>query len=364
MLKLPVSVGEAIDKLSILDIKVEKIKDPERNQHCRVEYDILYEQLKDIVTENKFYYDKLKEINESIWDMQDEVRTSTEDIGQKCIDILNMNDSRFRIKDILNRKAQSMIREQKGYPIKKVLVVPHQGLGDHVMMIGAIRYLSMVYDEVHVAVSQRAGRDNVKTFYSDNDKIKIIPMSVTDIFPFFNTQIEKELNVSSYTKVYRLGKNNRQYDHLPWGYSGALPYCWYEQMDLPQEFRTKYFYVPETSESLDLYSVLKDMKYIFIHRQTSDQLLDVITWNINDIVTIDPDYNLYEESHPWHSIAAQFVKKPFWHYYDTMRHANEIHLANSSFFCMAVYLKLNATKKRVHNRPAYIDKEFLKIWDE
>jgi len=362
MLKLPVSTGEAIDKLTILDIKVEKIKDPERNNHCKVEYDILYEQLKDCVSENQFYYKQLKDINTRIWNMQDDIRSSDNPSSKTCLDILEMNDSRFRIKDIINRKAQSILREQKGYPIKRAIFIGHQGLGDHINYIGAVRYLSSFYDEFVVVctdVYKRARNvDNVKSFYADNPNIKIVTLSGYYTCRDINI-IDAELNLKQYSTVYTLGAYRDGYE--PGIYE--LPDIWYNQLGLNPSIRVSHFFLPENDDSKNLYKSI-EMPYIFIHRKSVDGVINIVNWDINTILTLDPDINLYSPSHIWYTLAESFVNKPFYYYYDTIRHAKEIHMTNSSFFCMAIHLKLDADVKAVYDRYSGIyDEKNMKFFN-
>ena len=82
-IELPVSIGEALDKLSILEIKLEKIKD-DRRLDVQNEYDAIYLKLKDFLTEDSlFHYKYLKKVNEEIWNMQDEFRELTEQKKRK-----------------------------------------------------------------------------------------------------------------------------------------------------------------------------------------------------------------------------------------------------------------------------------------
>jgi hypothetical protein len=101
MIHLPTSIGEAVDKLTILDIKCKRISDPERLVFCKQEYELLHSKLDSIVSNFQFYYDKLYEVNDLIWIMQDEIRSMKTPSGEKCIEIINMNDIRFRIKDYI-----------------------------------------------------------------------------------------------------------------------------------------------------------------------------------------------------------------------------------------------------------------------
>lgn len=356
MLMLPVSIGEAIDKLTILDIKIEKIKDSERNHHCKIEYDILYEQLKDIVNEHKFYYDQLKHINLSIWDMQDDIRSSDNPITQTCLDILNMNDSRFRIKDIINRKANSILREQKGYATKKALFLGHQGLGDHINYVGAVRYLSLLYDEFVVACVHQHNLENVKSFYADNPNIQVVKMS-RDYRPWDETLLDKEMNLKQYSMVYRIGA------YKEGGFPpGPIPDDWYHQLGIDPKIRLSHFSVPETLESKNLYESIQ-VPYIFTQQKSSDSITNLVTWDINEILTIDPNLNLYSADHVWYDLAQSFINKPFYYYYDTIRHAKEIYTVDSAFYCIAIHLKLDADIRNCYNRDGTLNDEYTKLFN-
>ena len=112
-IKLDTSYGEALDKLSILQIKLENIND-ERKNDVQIEYDILYKQLNDIFNHdiNYFYY-ILKTINNNIWILQDKYRLSVDvdepqngesldERNKLCDEIIKENDRRFRVKSKIN----------------------------------------------------------------------------------------------------------------------------------------------------------------------------------------------------------------------------------------------------------------------
>ena len=128
-IELPVSLGEALDKLTILDIKLEKIKD-NRRLDVQKEYDILYNKLKLNIQNYDFYYKILKQVNLDIWEMQDDFRYNNGDKNKLCLKIIDENDRRFRIKKKINDIANSSLKEQKGYKPRKAFVMTHQGLGD------------------------------------------------------------------------------------------------------------------------------------------------------------------------------------------------------------------------------------------
>ena len=119
-----VSVGELLDKISILEIKSEKIKDPEKLNFINNEYKILKDQLDNNVknySEIEHLFNSLKEINSKLWVIEDEKRLceKNSDFGEKFIklsrDVHFLNDERAKIKLNINEKTGSKIKEIKEY---------------------------------------------------------------------------------------------------------------------------------------------------------------------------------------------------------------------------------------------------------
>ena len=119
-----VSVGELLDKISILEIKSEKIKDPEKLNFINDEYKILKNQLNTNIknySEIESLYNTLKEINLKLWAIEDNKRLceKNSDFGEKFIklsrDVHFLNDERSKIKLEINNKTGSKIKEIKEY---------------------------------------------------------------------------------------------------------------------------------------------------------------------------------------------------------------------------------------------------------
>ena len=119
-----VSIGELFDKISILEIKQEKIKNPEKLKFINNEYSILKDQLeKNIKSEDKLnsLYQSLKEINAKLWVIEDDKRQceKDKDFGEKFIklsrDVHFLNDDRAKIKLEINNLTGSAIKEIKEY---------------------------------------------------------------------------------------------------------------------------------------------------------------------------------------------------------------------------------------------------------
>ena len=121
---IEVSVGELLDKISILEIKKEKIKDPEKLKFISNEHSILKDQLeKNVKSDDKLdkLFEDLKQINAKLWVIEDDKRDceKKKDFGDKFIklsrDVHFLNDDRAKIKLEINNLTGSSIKEIKEY---------------------------------------------------------------------------------------------------------------------------------------------------------------------------------------------------------------------------------------------------------
>ena len=121
-MKIEVSLGEVVDKLTILDIKRDKITDPEKWNNVKKEYDYLSAEL----ANNGFYqdnpyYKQLYDINLKLWDIEDKLRRLESDkrFGGYFIDLARKvyitNDERAAIKKKINIEYGSNFVEEKSY---------------------------------------------------------------------------------------------------------------------------------------------------------------------------------------------------------------------------------------------------------
>ena len=119
-----VSVGELLDKISILEIKKEKIKDPEKLKFINDEHMILRGQLEQNVKSDDILnklFQSLKEINAKLWIIEDDKRMCeknsdfTENFIKLSRDVHFLNDDRAKIKLEINNHTGSKIKEIKEY---------------------------------------------------------------------------------------------------------------------------------------------------------------------------------------------------------------------------------------------------------
>ena len=119
-----VSVGELLDKISILEIKQEKIKDPEKLKFINDEHSILKDQLDNNVKSDEklnTLFQSLKDINAKLWVIEDDKRLceKNSDFSENFIklsrDVHFLNDDRAKIKLEMNNHTGSKIKEIKEY---------------------------------------------------------------------------------------------------------------------------------------------------------------------------------------------------------------------------------------------------------
>lgn len=123
-IKVPVSPGEVLDKITILEIKSERISDPEKVQNVKAELALLQETWNENIRETREIQSlraQLKEINEQLWEIEDDIRDKERagEFDDRFIELARAvyvtNDKRSRVKKELNLHLGSEIIEEKSY---------------------------------------------------------------------------------------------------------------------------------------------------------------------------------------------------------------------------------------------------------
>ena len=168
---LPTSIGEAIDKLTILAIKLERITDIARKADVKREHDALlkHDMLNSFVQTHSDLYNTMKKANAIIWDMMDVLRdgashVSGEEYLKTCKDCIEFNDIRFRIKARINQASHSDLREQKSYKttvFKLAITGMHESNADistvQRILQRPLQYYGILYDEVQMTADADNG---------------------------------------------------------------------------------------------------------------------------------------------------------------------------------------------------------------
>jgi hypothetical protein len=123
--EIPVSIGELLDKITILKIKLENILDPQKLKNIQYEFESLNNVLKSLHLSESYEVEELQEhllkTNHILWDLEDEIRilTKSHNYGETFIDVAvkihSTNDERCRIKTKINQICESDIFEEKSY---------------------------------------------------------------------------------------------------------------------------------------------------------------------------------------------------------------------------------------------------------
>ena len=204
-LMLPVSSGEALDTLSILDIKLENITD-NRYEHVKKEHDLLHDKLQNYIQKAEKYYNMMKKTNKHIWNLMDLLRDG-ENIDDGTYirlsrDTIYANDIRFRIKNKINNISKSTLKEQKSYKVLKTLFDLTNFKDDIKMLTKIIYYFSIMSDELYIKTeneiyisfinSEFEGQvfiinDQIETMLEKHEKV------FKDIYNFGNINTEEDI---------------------------------------------------------------------------------------------------------------------------------------------------------------------------
>ena len=124
-MRIEVSVGEIVDKLSILDIKRRKITDESKLYNIEKEYNYLYQIVFTDLKIDMNDYNKLLSINENLWEIEDDIRLKEKNkiFDNDFIKLARLvyvtNDHRFEVKKSINIKYKSNFYEEKSYELYK-----------------------------------------------------------------------------------------------------------------------------------------------------------------------------------------------------------------------------------------------------
>ena len=125
MPEVNISIGELVDKLSILEIKLNKVADKSKLKNIKKEYDTLSSVSKSIKENNpdefSILYSELLDVNNQLWEIEDKIRIFEKekkfdsDFIETARNVYIINDERFQIKSKINSLFDSEIIEEKDY---------------------------------------------------------------------------------------------------------------------------------------------------------------------------------------------------------------------------------------------------------
>jgi hypothetical protein len=328
----PSSIGEALDRLTILQLKLEFIQD-KRREDVQREYDDLYDLVKEFIARDPYHYEKLLLVNKIMWQIQDILHegkaNDKEHEYQLMKELAVQNQRRFRIKRTLNENLGSKHREQKGYKGKKVFVLSHLGMGDQLFMNGAVRYFATYYDEVCLVV-KKATLENVKTLYKDEPAVSFhVINDDAEISPKFGCPLDVFQKVTQgFDGVGLCGF------HTDGSQMDQFPLNFYSDLHLPKELVRGFSHIPSLSSKPS-----PSLPFIFYNNTSSNQTM-TIPIDLEAQLVLNPATNMYPVGHKWHQAAQDWVGLPLFEYTNLLQGATKLLMVDSSFFCMALLLGL------------------------
>jgi hypothetical protein len=374
---IPVSVGELIDKITILSIKQVRISEADKLVNIKNEYikldEILSKLLDTVNVSDKEQIDqltiKLMIVNDLLWDIENKKRyhETVKDFGDVFVglarDVYKYNDERARIKRTINDLFKSEIVEEKCHVIKKAFVLSHLGMGDSIHCNGLVRTLATRYDIV-VVVCLKCNKKNVEEMYRDCPKIKILETdSYEQISVRYGFDPEKFKRITDGYDVYMSGY------HTGANFVNDYPYSFYDDCKIPRENLWEKFHLTYPDNAMKMYDKLKDKTYVFVHNICSDGIFfeqteaeRLLSINKNECLVINPVVNHYNESEPYFEIANSFIGLPIFDYVHVLINASKIFVCDSSFFCLAYHLPIKTNdcffKKRLFDYSWFDNKKF------
>jgi len=152
-MRIDISIGEGFDRLSILEIKQREISNPEKKSHIQKEIETLSE-IQEWKGKYSYYYELLISVNYQIWNHTNSIKAmNPKDVAfsEVAASIFDLNQSRFRLKQIINKLSDSSIQEQKSYGLTCIDV---ELIDSESIDIKRFTDLSLRYDRVNIWCNQ------------------------------------------------------------------------------------------------------------------------------------------------------------------------------------------------------------------
>ena len=145
-LQMDVSIGEGLDKYSILEIKEKYISSPEKLAHIRKEKNAIFPILSPYLDQCPLLYKLLEKVNTKIWFLVDDTRDK--DVSYRTI--MKENDARFRVKRKINDICNSYLKEQKNFHTNPYIVYIDDSVPYSEISKEDICEVSMYYDALYI----------------------------------------------------------------------------------------------------------------------------------------------------------------------------------------------------------------------
>jgi len=317
-MKVEVSIGEAIDKLSILEIKYENIIDEIKKTEIQKEINELQECEK-YKKEYAFFYNLLVYINKKIWDLTNLMKTMNNtdvEFAKISSHIFNNNQKRFRIKNWFNLITSSEIKEQKSYGLTscKIIINEEETIYDKIMDINylLLEYDIILFDTPHIDIIKKIFK--VPTYLFVNDS---------------SIETTNEINMDHFT--FPDNEEKKVFEFIPIKYiSGGMFGDFIHQLSVINETfyetgKKGILYISEIGDTFrfglqdtynDTYSLLIQQRYISDYKIYNNETIDInlSSWRNNPKLfhqnwyyTFKDTYQIEWGKHKW--LTTEIDKK-------------------------------------------------------
>ena len=246
-------------------------------------------------------------------------------------------------------------------------LLSHNGLGDNITMISAIRFLTQFYQKIFFICKDR-NKENVKLFF--NESVVVLPFNQNNEFTecsdiIKNVDIKDDILICGFHKTYLTSRiNNPKLLEYKKNNDYKIRFSFikkfYEDIGLDLSIYYNYFDISSSLTSNKLYQEISHYKIAFFHTQSSDGEINIE--NIissfkskSEYIVICANKNVYKlEEEEKFSIAAKYVNEKIAYYIDIIKNADVIHVIDSCFTCIVYPLqctnKLIASECVIHPR--------------
>jgi hypothetical protein len=229
----------------------------------------------------------------------------------------------------------------------QIYIVPNFGLGDLMLMNGAIRYYATLYDTV-IVICPIDKIVNIKLFFRDDINIRL-ENSLHLGEQIINDFGGQPFLLCAFHKSFKAGRGL----WVDYNDVTIIPDCYYHDLKLDPQIRIEYFYFQPTIESELLYNLTKPYKYIFIHNMASESALDTkfLFDKKSSHLLINCSMNMYTKDEIEYALAERFINRHVIHYSKVIENADEIHVIDSSINVFVQHLDLSSVKvKKIYIR--------------
>jgi hypothetical protein len=301
-MKIEISIGEAIDKLSILEIKYEKILNEEKKIEIKKEIASLNE-CNNYKKKYIFYYNILIYLNNIIWNITDDLQNlNIDDINYSELSykLFEYNQKRFRLKRIFNLITSSNLNEQKNNKLKscKIVINNKELFYDKLKEINS---LLLDYDIIYFESSFNSDIQNIFNipifcYDNNNDNIKVFDLKKYNVEDDLKNIFE--FPSITYVSTGRLGDFIHQLSVInenfyKYGKKGILYIS-----DKP-ELKGDFFRFGLINTFNDTYEIIKSQKYIQDYKIYNNESFDInlSTWRINPKINCQTWYLTFKETY-------------------------------------------------------------------